>query len=62
MNFRIRYREDRAPAEREAVVEANTPTEALVKFCHARGREPVSRVAEKVTSISADEPGVDCGW
>ena len=34
MVYRIRYSDGRSPHGAEAVVEAATPTEALVKFCH----------------------------
>ena len=35
MVYRIRYRPADAPREAEVVVEANSPTEAMVKFQHA---------------------------
>ncbi len=61
--YRIRYRENQATlAEGEAVVEANSPTEALVKFRHAC--PPMDTVAPKgvVTSICAEDYGGDGAW
>lgn len=55
MVYRIRYSDGRSPHGAEAVVEAATPTEALVKFCHTLDdpRDPAS-LRETVTSISAE--------
>jgi hypothetical protein len=55
MVYRIRYRDERTSGEAEAVVEAATPTEALVKFCHTRDDAPDPTVLRgRVTSISPD--------
>ena len=57
MNFRIRYREARGSYEAEAVVEANSPAEALVKFRCTRGPRLRSSHQEEVTSVCpADRP------
>jgi hypothetical protein len=56
MVYRIRYRRLAEQREDEAVVEANSPTEALVKFQHARSDWPDrSRYRPQVTSVKADE-------
>ena len=52
MNYRIRYRKPGHTAEAEALVEANSPTEALVKFrCIREPRPGVSHQQEEVTSV-----------
>ena len=52
MVYRIRYRQTHASNESEVVLEANSPTEALVKFRHTSvAAEPAAQV---VTSVSAD--------
>ena len=55
MVYRIRYQGESEFREKEAVVEASNPTEALVKFCHTRN-EPCSadRIRDKVTSVSLE--------
>jgi len=53
MVYRIRFRQTRASDESEVVLEANSPTEALVKFRHTSvAAEPAVHV---VTSVTADE-------
>ncbi len=52
MVFRIRYRQRCDGREGEAVVEANTPTEAMVKFRHAHGQTRGS--ADNITSVSSN--------
>ena len=55
MVYRIRYCDDSTPGGAEVVVEAATPTEALVKFCHTHPHSPDPTTAQQmVTSISAD--------
>jgi hypothetical protein len=55
MNWRIRYREPAARHEREAVVQANSPTEAMVKFCSTWGGRPEpARGSENVTSVTPE--------
>ena len=59
MVYRIRYNDAGATfRQQEAIVEASSPTEALVKFCHTcPPRQDPSHVREQVTSIcSEDEP------
>jgi len=53
MLYRIRYREAQASCESEVVLEANSPTEALVKFRHTGAA--VGHAAQLVTSVSADD-------
>ena len=56
MVFRIRYQGEDEGGEKEAVVEASNPTEALVKFCHTHN-EPCSadRIRDKITSVSLEQ-------
>ena len=55
MVYRIRYCDGRSPHDGEVVVEAGTPTEALVKFCHTLPDSPdPARALGMVTSISAE--------
>jgi len=55
MVYRIRYRDDSTPGGAEVIVEAATPTEALVKFCHTHPHSPDPAAAHQmVTSISAE--------
>ena len=57
MVYRIRYRDRCNDKEAEAVVEANSPTEALVKFRHVHGAAAHPTIApEGVTSICAEDP------
>lgn len=57
MEYRIRYRGGDTSDEAEFVVEANSPTEALVKFHHTHpDGEKISRAQANVTSISATDP------
>jgi hypothetical protein len=58
MNYRIRYRKPGHRAEGETLVEANSPTEAMVKFRCTRGVHPgVSHQQEEVTSVCAVDGG-----
>ena len=62
MNYRIRYRQAGRPDDAEAMVEANSPTEALVKFRCTR--DPLPRTmpqADQVTSVSVAD-GPESGW
>jgi hypothetical protein len=55
MVYRIRYRDVGGEAERIATVEANSPTEAMVKFrCIFNPREHTNAMPETVTSIVED--------
>jgi hypothetical protein len=57
MVFRIRYKDAVGRDEKCATVEANSPTEALVKFrCIYNVREYRGETPEMVTSVAADEP------
>ena len=56
MVYRIRYRAAQAPHSGEAVVEANSPNEAMVKFRHAPAGRPAGRHPDVVTSVRAEEP------
>jgi len=53
MNFRIRYRQH-GVTEAETVVEANSPTEAVVKFrCTRQACGSNSGAGEEVLSVNA---------
>ena len=54
MKYRIRYRSGSADGQHEAMVEANSPAEAVVKFRSIRAVGlPASGAC--VTSVSADD-------
>ena len=56
MTDRIRYRKPDGCGEAEMVVEAGSPTEAMVKFqCFWGGHAP-TRYEDMVTSVRAEEP------
>ena len=56
MVYRIRYFRAGRSGEAEAVVEANSPNEAMVKFCHLyNGGQDLARMRGMVTSVCADE-------
>ncbi|MFP4356308.1 MAG: hypothetical protein ACLFUJ_14415 [Phycisphaerae bacterium] len=58
MVYRIRYHDATGQGETEAVVEANSPTEAMVKFrCIYNTREFEAEMPEVVTSVSDDSQG-----
>jgi len=58
MEYRIRYCDPAGSRQAEVVVEAASPTEALVKFCHTCDkREDPVRLRERVTSISTENRG-----
>lgn len=62
MNYRIRYRQAGRPDDAEAMVEANSPTEALVKFRCTRDPLPQAMSQpDQVTSVSAVD-GPEIGW
>jgi len=61
MNYRIRYRRPGHTAESEALVEPNTPTEALVKFRCIRGGTGASHQQDEVTSVSAADSAQSSG-
>jgi hypothetical protein len=62
MNFRIRYRHS-GLSEVETVVEANSPTEAVVKFrCMRQGAPSVSGRSDEVLSVSAVDMGDQWSW
>ena len=55
MVYRIRYRTGET-GEAEVAVEANSPTEALVKFRYAYGAvSPCGNMPDSVTSVSPEE-------
>jgi len=55
MTYRIRYRKPGGLDDTEVVVEANSPTEAMVKFQHAWDGLAAERRRGVVTSVRAEE-------
>ena len=55
MVYRIRYRPSDVAADAETAVEANTPTEAVVKFRCAFGHGMQGADAMKVQSVWAED-------
>jgi len=62
MTYRIRFRPEEGDQEAEAVVEANSPTEAMVKFHHAQDRSSRKQTAmeERITSVRPELFGDAC--
>lgn len=66
MVYRIRYRKSRGASEGELVVEANSPSEAMLKFRHVHAE--AQRPAEVVTSVAPEDadaeepPSADDNW
>ncbi|MFW6133490.1 MAG: hypothetical protein ACOC8F_06295 [Planctomycetota bacterium] len=60
--YRIRFRPAGGGAEREVVVDANSPTEALVKFRHIRGEGEQPRQQEQVHSVSPAAELSESNW
>ena len=57
MVYRIRYHDINESAEAEAQVEANSPSEAMVKFrCIHTTAGPNAQACEMVSSVSGDQP------
>ena len=59
MNYRIRFRRPDGTSEGEVVIDAHSPTEAMVKFrvsSDGPGRFP--QPEREVTSVQADEPAL----
>ncbi|MCK4276778.1 MAG: hypothetical protein KAX78_09710 [Phycisphaerae bacterium] len=55
MLYRIRYDSDEGSGEAEVAIEANTPTEAIVKFRHMHsGSGGCKGGCANVTSVSPD--------
>lgn len=61
MVYRIRYHAAQASHSGEAVVEANSPNEAMVKFRHAPAGRPAGRHTDVVTSVRAEDPDESAG-
>jgi len=56
MVYRIRYHDSNQIIETEAVVEANSPAEAMIKFrCIHTTAKPISASSEMVTSVSSED-------
>lgn len=60
MNYRIRYKDSKA-AEAEIVLEANSPTEAMVKF-RCMHSEPSREAGDSVTSIVVEDADTLMPW
>jgi hypothetical protein len=52
--YRIRYSDTMGQRQHEVLVEANNTTEAMVKFCHARGPDPRENLPGAHLSISPE--------
>ena len=61
MVYRIRYRSGEG-LDDEVVVEANSPTEAMVKFQHTRETASRGIRREVVTSVRAEDSGGELLW
>ena len=62
MEYRIRYRAADVGDDEEFVVQANSPTEALVKFHHTHpDGEKIGRSQANVTSVSLTDPNATQG-
>ena len=56
MTYRILYRKSDGPGEAEMVVEAGSPTEAMVKFqCSWDGGRSRAKSEDLVTSVRAED-------
>lgn len=63
MTYRIRYRPEDGTRESEVVVEAHSPTEALVKFRHTQDRPSrPAAMQRRITSVSPESFGDDGEW
>jgi hypothetical protein len=62
MIYRIRYRQTNAARDQELVVEANSPTEAMVKFQHAYHGSQAPGAGQIVTSVRAEEAAQETSW
>ncbi len=63
MIYRIRYHDGRSSASAEATVEANNPTEAMVKFRHTRGGVMDKRSwQERITSVVGEQQEEEMPW
>ncbi|MBS3734052.1 MAG: hypothetical protein KGY99_03915 [Phycisphaerae bacterium] len=60
--YRIRFRTAETAAEEEVIVEANSPTEAVVKFRHVRENDAQNCQADQVTSVCAENEFGDLFW
>ena len=61
MTYRIRYRKPHGRGDGEVVVEAGSPTEAMVKFKNAWDGGATDRSRDVVTSVRADDDYADFG-
>jgi len=62
MVYRIRYRRPDAADDAEAAVEANTPTEAIVKFRCAYGQDDDGAEPLEVQSVQPDDESEAAPW
>lgn len=63
MTYRIRYRKTHSHSEVEAVIEANSPAEAMVKFrCMQGSNHRPSKASGDVTSVTAIDPNDTVIW
>ena len=62
MVYHIRYRERQNGDESEAVVEANSPTEAMIKFRHSLNAPAALPAEQLVTSVYVECRGEEPYW
>ena len=63
MVYRIRYSDDRRQSAGEILVDANSPSEAMIKFHCTNGQQFSSpSVTPKITSVCADNAPRDRDW
>jgi hypothetical protein len=63
MVFKIRYRRQLDGHESEVAIEANSPTEALVKFRHTWGHgQGAAESSESVSSVPDETDGDPAPW
>jgi len=60
--YRIRYLDQPGQGKSETIIEANNPTEAMVKFQHTMDRSDLPKaIVSRVISISPESPNApDC--
>ena len=62
MVYRIRYREAGKPDKAEMVVEANSPTEAIVKFRHLYPGRRQDDLKHEITGICPERCHNETPW
>ena len=55
MVYRIRYRKSEKGRDMQCLVEANSPTEAMIKFRHTSTPQAAQSAADNIVSVCAAE-------